>query len=92
MWGYSTNELAWSPTGRYLAVGGGPAVTVWDCSGEGPAGTEPTYLEAHVDFVGAFVYQRVGPLVASTGIEASLGRVEVYGRCAARGREEEQKG
>lgn len=69
MWGYPTKvrELAWSPTSRYLATGGGSAVTVWDCSGKGPAGTKPLVFEAHEDFVSALAYQRVGPLLASAG-------------------------
>ena len=34
-------ELAWDPTSRYLATGGADISCVWDCSGEGPAGTAP---------------------------------------------------
>jgi len=69
MWGYPTKvrELAWDGTSRYLATGGGPTVTVWDCSGKGPAGTKPIQLEAHEDYVSVLAYQRVGPLLASGG-------------------------
>lgn len=74
MYGYPTKvrELAWSPTSRYLATGGGPAVTVWDCSGKGPAGTKPLVLEAHEDDVSALSYQRVGPLLASGGLDGTV--------------------
>lgn len=39
MSGYQTKvrELAWHPRGRFLATGGGTAVTIWDFSGRGPA-------------------------------------------------------
>lgn len=46
MWGYprKVRELSWSNDSRYLAVGGGPGVTVWDFSGKGPENTRPTEL------------------------------------------------
>ena len=67
MFGYPTKvrELSWSPASRYLATGGGPLVTVWDCSGKGPAGTAPISLEAHEDFLTGLAYQNKGPLLAS---------------------------
>lgn len=67
MFGYPTKvrELSWSPTSRYLATGGGPLVTVWDCSGKGPEGTIPLSLEAHEDFITDLTYQNKGPLLAS---------------------------
>lgn len=67
MYGYPTKvrELSWNSTSRYIATGGGPVVTVWDCSGKGPAGTEPRVLEAHQDTLSALAFQRAGPLLAS---------------------------
>lgn len=69
MYGYPTKvrELAWSPDSRHLATGGGPDVTVWDCSGKGPAGTTPIQLQAHEELVSALAYQNGGPLLASAG-------------------------
>jgi WD40 repeat protein len=69
MWGYPTKvrELAWDPTSRYLATGGGVAVTVWDCSGKGPAGTRPLVFEAHEAPLSALAFQGRGPLLASGG-------------------------
>lgn len=69
MYGYPTKvrELAWSGDSRYLATGGGPDVTVWDCSGKGPAGTTPIQLSAHEELVSALAYQKRGPLLASAG-------------------------
>lgn len=74
MWGYPTKvlQLSWNKSGRYLATGGSPAVTVWDCSGKGPAGTKPLSLEAHEDFVDALAFQRVGPLLASGGRDGTV--------------------
>lgn len=58
-------ELSWNSTSRYLATGGGPLVTVWDCSGKGPVGTTPISLEAHEDFLTDLAFQRKGALLAS---------------------------
>jgi WD40 repeat protein len=60
-------ELAWDPTGRYLATGGGEVVTVWDCAGSGPEGTTPLSLKGHEANVSALAYQARGPLLASGG-------------------------
>ncbi len=60
-------ELAWDPTSRYLATGGADISCVWDCSGNGPAGTEPIQLEAHQDYINCLAYQRQGAVLASGG-------------------------
>lgn len=58
-------ELAWDAGSRYLATGGSPVVTVWDCGGKGPAGTRPALLEAHGRFLSALAFQHKGPLLVS---------------------------
>jgi WD40 repeat protein len=67
MTGYATKirELAWDATGRYLATGGSEVVTVWDCSGKGPRGTQPAMLVAHEQALTALTFQRAGKLLAS---------------------------
>ncbi len=67
MWGYPTKvrELAWDHTGRYLATGGGPVITVWDFAGRGPQGSKPLLLEAHRDFLRTVAFQHAGPLLVS---------------------------
>jgi WD domain, G-beta repeat len=67
MWGYPTKvrELSWDCLSRYLATGGGPAITIWDCSGKGPANTKPTVLKYHRAPVSQLAYQRSGPILAS---------------------------
>ena len=67
MSGYLTKvrELSWDATSRYLATGGGQEVTVWDCSGRGPAGTKPITLSGHQDFLSVVRFQHRGKLLAS---------------------------
>jgi WD40 repeat protein len=69
MAGYPTKvrELAWDPTGRYLATGGGAVPCIWDFSGAGPENTTPLQLEAHKDNVTCLAYQQRGALLASAG-------------------------
>jgi WD40 repeat protein len=67
MWGYPSKvrELAWDHRSRYLATGGGSSITVWDCSGKGPANTKPIVLNFHRLLVTHFAYQHAGGLLAS---------------------------
>ena len=74
MWGYETKvlELAWSFNSRYLATGGGTQVVIWDCSGTGPAKTEPIMLEGHQHLIKHLRFQRKGMLLASGGNDGLL--------------------
>ena len=67
MRGYATKvrQMAWHRGSRWLATGGGPAVSVWDCSGRGPEGRTPTMLEFHEEPVSALHYQPDGDWLAS---------------------------
>jgi WD40 repeat protein len=58
-------QLAWHRGSRWLASGGGPAISVWDCSGRGPEGRTPAVLEWHHDLVSALHYQPEGDWLAS---------------------------
>ncbi|HEX4167191.1 MAG TPA: hypothetical protein VHZ55_17135 [Bryobacteraceae bacterium] len=62
---FKVRELSWDTDSRLLATGGGPAVTVWNCSGKGPAGTRPIELQGHVEPVSALCFQHKGALLAS---------------------------
>lgn len=68
-------ELAWHFSGKYLATGGSDQVMVWNCSGSGPAGTEPTLLEGHAERIAVLKYQAKGHLLASGGTD---GRVYLW--------------
>ncbi len=74
MRGYAAKvrQLAWHRGSRWLAAGGGPAVSVWDCSGRGPEGRTPTILEWHTDQVSALHYQPEGDWLASGARDGSL--------------------
>jgi WD40 repeat protein len=74
MTGYprKVRELAWDATSRYLATGGAEVSCVWDCSGKGPAGTEPIQLEAHKDYISCLAYQHKGVYLASGGEDGQV--------------------
>ena len=74
MWGYQTKvlELAWSFNSRYLATGGGVQAVIWDCSGKGPANTQPITLEGHRQLIKHLKFQRRGMLLASGGNDGLL--------------------
>jgi len=67
MSGYAAKvrELAWDASSRFLATGGSPVVTVWDCGGKGPAGSRPLQLDGHNALPSALAFQYRGPLLAS---------------------------
>ena len=71
MWGYPTKvrELAWDANSRYLATGGGSGVTIWDCSGKGPAGSKPIQLAGHAAPLSVLAYQARGGILASADEE-----------------------
>lgn len=58
-------ELSWDTTSTYLATGGGNQVTVWDCTGKGPAGSTPLSYELHDEPISVLAFQNRGPLLAS---------------------------
>jgi WD40 repeat protein len=74
MSGYAAKvrELAWHSSGRYLATGGGTEVMVWDCGGQGPAGTTPRILQGHDGRIAALAYQRQGHLLASGALDGQV--------------------
>jgi len=74
MRGYAAKvrQLAWHRGSRWLAAGGGPGVSVWDCSGRGPEGRTPTVLESHTDQVSALHYQPEGDWLASGARDGSI--------------------
>ena len=82
MSGYPTKvrELSWDATSRYLATGGGEEVTVWDCSGGGPAGTEPITLSRCQDFLSVVRFQHRGKLLGSGGADGLVRVWQLQGR------------
>jgi WD40 repeat protein len=76
-------ELDFHPGGRWLAVGGSPEITVWDFSGEGPAGRTPDRLVGHEDFVSQLAYSPDGKALASGGEDGLVLLWEVAGRTAS---------
>jgi WD40 repeat protein len=68
-------ELAWDHPGTYLATGGGPMVTVWDCSGKGPSGKTTLSMKGHDEPLTVLAFQGKGPLLLSGGQD---GRVLLF--------------
>ncbi len=65
MSGYESKvkHLSFDHTSRWLATGGGRDACVWDCSGDGPEGSEPTMLP-HDAPVCAVAFQNTHGLLA----------------------------
>jgi WD40 repeat protein len=68
-------QISWDRKSKYLATTGSPSITVWDCSGKGPAGRRPQTLVHHRFPVVSMRYQMDGPLLASGCAE---GRIAVW--------------
>ena len=85
MTGYPTKvrELSWDATSRFLATGGGQEVTVWDCSGRGPAGTKPITLSGHQNFLSVVRFQHRGKLLASGGADGLVYVWQLRGRISS---------
>lgn len=66
MSGYETKvkHLSFDYTSRWLATSGGKDACIWDCSGEGPEGREPTMLP-HESPVCAIAFQNHHGLLAT---------------------------
>lgn len=58
-------SVSWDPTSKYLATNGGELPVVWDCSGDGPAGSKPMMFERHTALINQVIFQNRGPLLAS---------------------------
>ena len=86
MSGYPTKvrELSWDAASRYLATGGGEEISVWDCSGRGPAGTKPITLSGHQDFLSVVRFQHHGKLLASGGADGRVFVWQLRGRLRSR--------
>jgi WD40 repeat protein len=74
MYGYPTKvrELSWDGTSRYLATGGSPTVTIWDCSGKGPEGRRPIELKGHATYLSVLAFQHRGRVIASASTNGTL--------------------
>ncbi len=59
------DQLAFDPTGRYLAVGSVGFTTVWDCAGKGPEGSTPCLLEGHPRRVAALAWGHHRPVLVT---------------------------
>jgi len=68
-------QIAWDRFSKYLATAGSPEITLWDCSGKGPAGRKPLTLAYHRLPLRAMRYQKDGPLLASGCAE---GRIAIW--------------
>jgi WD40 repeat protein len=61
-------HLAFDWTSRWLATSGSRDASVWDCSGEGPAGREPAMLPHEAPVCGV-AFQRAHGLLASASLD-----------------------
>ena len=76
-------QLSWDASGRYLATGGGPSATVWDCSGTGPEGTEPALLGDSIEsLISSLSFHPSGPILATADVS---GRLRIWRMAGPRG-------
>jgi WD40 repeat protein len=68
-------QICWERRSKNFATAGSSTITVWDCSGKGPAGRKPQALKFHRMPVLAMRYQPDGSYLASGCAE---GRVAVW--------------
>jgi WD40 repeat protein len=73
MSGYETKvrHLSFDPSSRWLATGGGQDACVWDCSGPGPEGREPSMLP-HGSPVCALAFQQAHGLLATAAQDGAV--------------------
>ena len=73
MSGYETKvkHLSYDYTSRWLATSGGREACIWDCSGEGPEGREPTMLP-HEAPLCALAYQNTHGLLATAAQDGTV--------------------
>ena len=74
MWGFPNKvlELSWHSSGRWLATGGGSQISLWDCSGAGPAGRKPRQYDEHLGKVTQLAFQPGTELLASSDTDSLL--------------------
>ena len=74
MWGFPTKvlELSWDSSGKWLATGGGSQVSLWDCSGSGPAGRKPRQFNDHNNKITQLAFQPEGQYLASSDADSLL--------------------
>jgi WD40 repeat protein len=75
MTGYErkVREIDWSPSGHFLATGGGPAICIWNCGRKGgPAGSTPLMLSCHESHLNLVRYQPTGGYLAAGGSDGRL--------------------
>jgi len=74
MGGYPSKvqSIGWDSGSRFLASGGGAALIVWDCGGDGPNGREPAFLPAHEGSVNCVGFSHGDTRVASGGEDGLL--------------------
>ncbi|MBS1793275.1 MAG: WD40 repeat domain-containing protein [Acidobacteria bacterium] len=73
MYGYPTKvkELSWDSSSRFLATGGGGAVTVWNCE-PSPQGTLPMQLNGHQNYLSSLAFQPRGLLLLSGDLDGKI--------------------
>ncbi|MFM7468465.1 MAG: WD40 repeat domain-containing protein [Vampirovibrionales bacterium] len=66
------NTLAWHPHHLTLAASGGNDISLWDCTGTGPAEKVPLQLLGHLNAVRSLAYSPTGRWLASGGEDGEV--------------------
>lgn len=69
---YKPLSMTWSKDGRYLATSGSEDITLWDCSGPGPAGRMPLTLRGHIGKIEVVKFTQDPCVLASAGKDGRM--------------------
>lgn len=72
-------RVAFDDTGRWFAADGSPDITIWDFSGQGPAGTAPRRLVTHARITTLAWRPGTHAQLASGGTEGTVALWEAAG-------------
>ena len=66
------SQLAFDPSGHYLATGGSDQIIIWNFQGNGPEGSIPGHLSLHLEPISSLSFANQGLVLASGSRDGSV--------------------